>query len=152
MKVTVKPTGSVCFDAIARSIEATDKHLVRISDGNGLPAADNAVQGSRTLCEADLALAPHAPDTHFSQAVIELYPGIYKELSRVDKLREKQRRAVILADERRGTSGTGRSGQASFLLRSKLQREALPTLTELPSRGTNLSQRPGTNRAPYSQS
>ena len=56
MKVTVKPTGSVCFDAIARSIEATDKHLVRISDGNGLPAADNAVQGSRTLCEADLAL------------------------------------------------------------------------------------------------
>lgn len=45
--------------------------------------------------------------------MIELYPGIYKELSRVDKLREKQRRAVILADERRGTSGTGRSGRIS---------------------------------------
>ena len=41
------------------------------------------------------AHSAHAPATYSSQAVIELYPGIYKELSRVDKLRETQRRAVI---------------------------------------------------------
>jgi len=52
---TVKPMDSSCFDAIARSIETTDKHLVRIADGQGM-TAENAVEGSRTLCEADLAL------------------------------------------------------------------------------------------------
>ena len=85
MKVTVKPTGSVCFDAIARSIEATDKHLVRISDGNGLPAADNAVQGSRTLCEADLALvraqlrAAAQSSSHLTQDLAEAQEELLAE-------------------------------------------------------------------------
>jgi hypothetical protein len=52
-KITLKPTDSACFDAIARCIGASDKHIVRIEgDGSNAQLAD----GSRTLCEADLAL------------------------------------------------------------------------------------------------
>ena len=51
MKITLKPTDSACFDAIARRIEVSDKHCVRI-EGDG----SNAQHGSRTLTEADLAL------------------------------------------------------------------------------------------------
>ena len=52
---TLKPTDSACFDAIALCIEASDKHLVRIADSDGSNAR-SAVEGGRTLCEADLAL------------------------------------------------------------------------------------------------
>jgi len=51
VKITLKPTDSACFDAIARRIEVSDKHCVRI-EGDG----SNAQHGSRTLTEADLAL------------------------------------------------------------------------------------------------
>ena len=53
-KITLKPTDPACFDAIARCIEASDKHIVRI-EGDGSNAQQRA-GGSRTLCEADLAL------------------------------------------------------------------------------------------------
>jgi len=52
-KITLKPTDSACFDAIARSIEASDKHIVRIDDDGSNP---QRADGSRFLCEADLAL------------------------------------------------------------------------------------------------
>lgn len=53
VKITLKPTDSACFDAIARRIEVSDKHCVRI-EGDGSNA--QSAHGSRILTEADLAL------------------------------------------------------------------------------------------------
>lgn len=55
VKLTLQPTDSDCFNAIAQRIKAMDKHLVRIADGDG-SNAPNTVEGTRTICEADLAL------------------------------------------------------------------------------------------------
>jgi hypothetical protein len=78
VKFTLKPTNSTCFDAIALCIEASDKHIVRIADGDG-STTQSAVEGSRTLCEADLVLvraqlraAAQSSSLHDSEAQEEL--------------------------------------------------------------------------------
>jgi len=57
VKMALPASDNSCFEAIAASLDKTDKKLVRIADAPDVAGgAAHDADGSRTLCEADLAL------------------------------------------------------------------------------------------------